>query len=905
MQKTYPNYYKYWGKSGEGGLCHLLPYHCLDVAAVGDVYLARNEYVRRQLAQMLGLDEEDFVSFVVFFLGLHDIGKFARHFQALQPELFNKLQGEQAELPYVRHDVLGELLWRTTLYPYGAERGLLSLTAGGRRPSYDTAADYWLHTVLGHHGKPVSAKDASVREVPESYFPETAREAAKDFFDDWRELRGLGADTPLPPAETVAKASWWLAGLAVLCDWLGSNQRYFPLVEEVIPLEEYWQRALVQAEKAVQRSGVVPTPIAPVKKPTELFGSYFTTLTPLQAHCQSLQLYSGPALYLLEDVTGAGKTEAALILAHRLMAEQGVRGLYFALPTMATANAMFERMGQVYRHLYIEKAAPSLVLAHGARRLHRGFRDAIEDYPVAGNNDYGDGTEPAQFHCAGWLADNPKKSLLAEVGVGTVDQAVLGVLPSRHQSLRLLGLLGKVLIVDEVHAYDAYLFHLLKALLTFHASSGGSAILLSATLPQNQRQALLDAFYVGIESQTKRIERVGEEDYPLMTCANSEALQEKVLESRPEVCRTVAVERIDSLEQAEALMTQAMERGECLCWIRNTVHDARWAWRELTARHPEWEIDLFHARYALGDRLAIETRVVKRFGKEGGASVRKRQILIATPVVEQSLDIDFDYMISDLAPIDLIIQRAGRLHRHRRDQAGNPIDGEDCRGTPVLHLYAPEPLDEPEETWFSAFLPKAAYVYPNHARLWLGLRLLMAKGSFVMPDDARGLIEGVYGDDVAFPAGLETSDIASAGVQSSEGSLADYNAFRITAHYGATGVGRWWSEERAPTRLGDSTPVYLARREGGDIVPLRQEGEFPWQLSSLSMLTAKIASAQRPAAVTEALWEQTLETLPAKGRWGVLLLLDQEDKGIADNGYGDSVTVRYSGLEGLLVGDEC
>lgn len=901
---SFPAYYRYWGKTnGEGGF-HLLPYHCLDVAAIGWVLLQSSNCVRQRLASMLGCGKDDLISWVVFFLGLHDVGKFARHFQALQPDLFRVLHGETEELPYVRHDVLGELLWRNILRPYCVERGLFDLAGGRRCPSYDTAADYWLHTVVGHHGKPVSDKDGSVREVPSVYFPEPAIKAAKHFFDDWFQLCRLTTDFVPPSAEKVITASWWLAGLAVLCDWLGSNQEHFPLVSESIPLEVYWERAQQQAEEAIARSGVVPAPCAPRTEPVTLFGGRFAELTPLQAHCLSLPLAPGAGLYLLEDVTGSGKTEAALVLAHRLMAEKGEQGLYFALPTMATANAMFERMGPVYRRLYAEEATPSLVLAHGARRLHRGFRDAIEGYPSAGVGDYGDGTEPAQFRCAGWLADNPKKSLLAEVGVGTVDQAVLGVLPSRHQSLRLLGLLGKVLIVDEVHAYDAYLFRLLRALIAFHAASGGTTILLSATLPQSQRQALLDAYCDGIGGQAKRIGRVDDTDYPLMTCASSEALEETVLASRPEVCRTVAVERIEALEQGEALIAQAVEQGQCICWIRNTVHDARQAWRELKARHPEWKIDLFHARYVLGDRLAIEERVVKRFGKDNGEAERTGQILIATPVVEQSLDIDFDWMITDLAPIDLIIQRAGRLHRHRRDGAGNPVDGEDRRGTPTLYLYAPEPVDEPDEEWFSTFLPKAAYVYPNHARLWRGLRLLMTRGRFTMPADARPLIEGVYGDAEELPVGLEDSDIISTGEESSEASLADYNALDVRVHYGATQGGRWWSEERAPTRLGDSTLVYLARLEGAMIVPLRREAELAWHLSSLSVLTSKIAAAQRPASITETQWEQALAELPAKGRWGVLLLLDQEGEGTAVNGHGETVPVRYCEREGLLVGDE-
>ncbi len=900
--KMTASYYQYWGKTSEDGGYHLLPYHCLDVAAVGEVLLRCNGHVRWRLAQLLDIDEETLVSLVVFFLGLHDIGKFARHFQALNPELFQVLQKEKAELPYVRHDVLGELLWRSYLRPYCVEHGVLDVQ-GGRRPSFDTTADYWLHTVLGHHGKPVSHDDGSVRSVSSDYFPETTREAAEAFFERWHQLCKVG-ELALPSPDRVSATSWWLAGLAVLCDWLGSNQTFFPPLSDKVPLGEYWKLALCQAEQAVVGAGMVPAKSTGRRELCTLFGSDFREPTPLQSQCLQMLLEAGAGLYLLEDVTGAGKTEAALILAHRLMAEQGQQGVYFALPTMATANAMFDRMSTVYRRLYAEETKPSLVLAHGARRLHEGFRDAIAKVPEAHAGNYGDGTEPAQFHCAAWLADSPKKSLLAEVGVGTVDQAVLGVLPSRHQSLRLFGLLGKVLIIDEVHAYEAYLFRLLCALITFHAASGGSTILLSATLPHGQRQKLLNAYYAGIGQVAKKIEKVGRKDYPLLTYATALDKNENVLDSRKEVCRTVGVTRIDTFEQAEELMQEVVSQGKCLCWIRNTVHDARQAWLEIKSLHPGWDVDLFHARFAMGDRLTIEQRVVNRFGKKGGEVERKGQILIASPVVEQSLDIDFDEMISDLAPIDLIIQRAGRLHRHSRDRMGRRIDGKDQRGRPIIHLFAPEPVDEPDREWFAGFLPKAAYVYDNHAQLWLGLRLLSHKGAFTMPDDARGLIEAVYGD-VELPPGLEESYIESEGVQSSEGSLADYTALKVNVHYGETAGGRWWAEERAPTRLGDSTSVYLGRVNGGFIVPLFKQGDFPWHLSSVSVLTSRIFDANRPTGISEKEWERTLEQLPAKGKWGVLLALDEKLEGAAVNGRGETVVVRYSETKGLLIGDEC
>src|SRR5262249_9039299 len=155
-------------------------------------------------------------------------------------------------------------------------------------------------------------------------------------------------------------------------------------------------------------------------------------------------------LAIIEDVTGSGKSEAALIFAARLLSGGRADGLYFALPTMATANAMYDRLAASYRRLFADGSTPSLVLAHGKRRLHNGFADSILESEERQPQPY---DEDAVAACAMWIADDRRKAFLAHVGIGTVDQALLGVLPSRHQSLRLWGLSDRVLVIDEAHAY--------------------------------------------------------------------------------------------------------------------------------------------------------------------------------------------------------------------------------------------------------------------------------------------------------------------------------------------------------------------------------------------------------------------------------------------------------------------
>jgi len=906
-------YYRYWGKAERDGTgCHLLPYHSLDVAAVGQVLLRQHIRLRQHLAALAGMNEPDFVRWMVFFLALHDLGKFADAFQNLRPELLLDLQHRESTRGYAeRHDTLGYLLWRHQLRPLFSTLGIVNIEKRSRRRAPgEIAADFWMRAVTGHHGLPPKAHDALLRD----YFQEPQdTDAVAAFATDLADLI-LGVDRRFPSliGEKLAFASWWLSGFTVLCDWLGSGLESSAYRADPIPLPDYWHEALSWADKAVAKAGLLPAVPAQSLTLEDFFTGKTTTRilpTPLQAKATEQPLGDGPQLFILEDVTGAGKTEAAVLLVHRLMALGLINGVYFGLPTMATANAMYDRMGEIYRRLFSLDTDPSLVLAHSARELSFAFRQSIPPAPHTENDDYGDGATPATTHCNAWLADNRKKALLAEIGVGTIDQALLAILPARHQSLRLLGLLDKVLLVDEVHACDAYMHTLLRALLRAHAASGGSAILLSATLPQVQRQALVDAFAEGLGCQGPMLEKTETKDYPLLTHYRADDLEEHCIATRESVRRCVGVEFLHTEDTALAVIADAVAKGQCVCWIRNTVADARRAWGRLQEDLPEVSIDLFHARYAMADRLDIEERVLARFGPESTPDDRRGRALIATQVVEQSLDLDFDVLITDLAPIDLIVQRAGRLRRHNRDTEGRRINGPDARGKPQLHILSPLWSDDPDSGWLRNSLPGTAAVYRHQdGMLWLGLGLLRENGGFRMPEDARTLIEGVYSEAALdeIPEGLQEVTFDQEADRLARNSQANLNALKLELGYQKEESNIWWDEAVTPTRLGDeSITVYLARWQGGTLHPWAKDGDHRWARSAVAVRKTLIAQEGCYREIPDEVLAAARESLPAKGKWGVLLpLIEQEStlwRGNARNGHDAPVEAYYSNRDGLMV----
>ncbi len=859
---------------------HLLAYHCLDVAAVGHLLLSPDKPLCKKIAMQLSVEAEWLRDFFVFCLTLHDLGKFSRSFQSLRQGLSPDLVKENSRMTYSeRHDSLGFCLWRDEIQSALSEQPEFANLNTKEIKTWFKSVEPWLEIVTGHHGMPPKRK---LKERMGNFFQSEDQQAAlmftqkvcSQFLTDF-DFRPLLDKTLKKQLQAV---SWQLAGIAVLADWTGSNQEYFTYNSHPQDLYNYWREgALPSAQKAIDNlpKTIKPTAFTGIKK---LF-PFIDQPTPLQEYAIKETLSDRAQLFILEDVTGAGKTEAALTLVHRLMDKGLADGLYVALPTMATSNAMYQRLSKVYNKFYQQQQdKPSLVLAHGARELSPSFRESIllskqsiadADYQLGHKEE--DQEQSATAYCNAWLADSRKKALLADVGVGTLDQALLAVLPARHQSLRLLGLGRKVLLVDEVHAYDGYMQKLLDALLEAHARQGGSVILLSATLPQSMRKSLVDAFHKGLGRETPEL--IKAKEYPLVT--HTPAIEvEQAVDTREEVKRTVKVERLATEQAVLNKIKQAADAGQCVCWIRNTVKSARQSYQDcLDTGIDTTQISLFHSRFAMGDRQTIEQQTLACFGNDSTSTQRKGQVLIATQVVEQSLDLDFDVMISDLAPIDLLIQRAGRLQRHVRDKQGNRLTqtgAQDQRGIPILSLYSPEPLDNASADWLKPDHAGTQAVYPHVGQLWLTAKILLgqAKNQFTLPQDARKLIDGVYSYEAeeGIPPDLLDASFEAEGKDLVQKSMANLNVLNLSKGY-TYSSGDWTEETRIPTRLTEQETVSVALAVWDDekLKPYIANQYYAWALS-----TVKLPQYE---------WEKAQKTIPEMIK-PVIEILKEENKAL-------------------------
>ena len=764
---------------------HPLLCHLIDVGAVARVMWESvlSPWTKRHIADAFTLDEAAAGAWVAFFAGSHDIGKACPPFQirkATPPELYRRIDALQLPLPSnyatVNHGAISTWTLRTDLErDYGLPRDVARTVAT---------------SVGGHHG--VFPGVGVVRGFGDAAHGGTRWAEARRAL--LRDLSiALEAPSRTAPTQLDASTAMWLAGLVSVADWIGSDERYFPHyvadVTAVPALDPLAYRAFADAAARRALAELHWSDRATLRRglPFERLFSGITSLAPVQRAVVEMaentpDATRGPSLVIVEAPMGEGKSEAAMYLAYRWSDALGQTGCYVALPSQATSNGMFGRVQAFLKGCY-DGGAVTLQLLHGHASLSAAFQALIADgnRALAPSNIYDDASHPApdpEVIAGEWFTYR-KRGLLAPFGVGTVDQALLSILKARHLFVRLFGLSGKTVIIDEVHAYDTYMTELLEQLLRWLGALGCSVVLLSATLPRQRREHLTLAYREGAGALLAGDSGAGAPDpfvsYPRVTWASAGAGQPVVVrhvetsDRSRKYMRLVHVDgNLPPLPGAPfplgERLRDALAEGGCAAVVCNIVGRAQAVYRALKdyfrgdADDGKPRLDLLHARYPFEDRDGREQNTLLRFGKPGGEvetgegtkKVRRPDcvVLVATQIIEQSLDLDFDLMVTDLAPVDLVLQRSGRLWRHDRRKADGSLNRPPGIPGPTLWLCSPEVRGDGIPDF-----GVDSYVYDAHIllRSWLELR---RRDEVRVPEQVEGLVEAVY-DQRPCPEGLD------------------------------------------------------------------------------------------------------------------------------------------------------
>jgi CRISPR-associated endonuclease/helicase Cas3 len=728
---------RFWAKTGKGEFredgqpdYHPVICHLADTAAVA------MEIVRSYLSQSaiytlkkgLGLEGEPLIKFCGFIAGSHDLGKVSPAFQFQVSEVGKALVGENI---YNLWDNLPSEL-RKGKTPHGTVTAktlpdfLIELGIE-KKLSKKLAA-----IVGGHHGFFPSNKDIQNLDDLLAGNKEGSvwRRFSHDIFIQLRDFAEL-TESDLP-SQCNNAAAMLIAGLTTVSDWIASNpdqKTGFPYANDQL-FAEYAIELPAKARQALTAIGW--TKITPGQPLTfgELFGKDFTPRPLQEAAIDLSQHLQPPCLVLVEASMGEGKTEAALYLADWLQHQSGAGGFYIGLTTQATSNAMWKRVRSFLGQRYSDKFI-NLTLSHSAAALKPEYQETIcrldQVYDDEGR------VAAGEWHTA------RKRTMLSPYGVGTIDQALMGAVRSRHQFVRLFGLAGRTVILDEIHAYDLYTGTLLERFLEWLALLGSPAIALSATLPAGTRARLVNAYARGSGIAEPELPPA---EYPRITALTSQGAIVESFQASPHVTRSLYLNWVEE-ENWIAELVSKLTDGGCATIICSTIARAQAVFSRLQAYFSETELGLFHGRFLFKDRERIEADCLDKFGKDS-KNRPKKFVLVATQVIEQSLDVDFDLMISDIAPIDLLLQRSGRLHRHqeRNENRSHQLK------TPVLWIVKPQ-LNEHQQINFDA----AGFIYDRHVllRTWLTLRAL---STVQLPDRMDELIESVYDLEMAIPKAL-------------------------------------------------------------------------------------------------------------------------------------------------------
>lgn len=745
----------FWAKSGRKDPSQWLSVgqHLIDAADVAgrlfDHYLS--DHHRQLMASVWDGDLTKARQSLVFLAGIHDVGKVSLQFCCQHSSLASfvrelglnvpekRLAQQRAELP---HGFVGQFAFEDAVADGGGDR---------------SKAEQWSGIVGVHHGRYPDADMLRIaketyRGGPGSICDEPRWSEARQEIIRWMALRSGfpikgAAGTGLPELPIAVAAAY--ASTVVMADWLVSNEDYFPLLPQVErdnPLMPDEQLARVDAGWGrANLSGAMELSAAPSGDGVGFYRHRYgwgREMTPTAAQLCALELASSlnPDLMIVEAPPGSGKTELGFTVAEVMLRRRGLQGVAIALPTQATTDAMFHR-SKAWLDSVLRDNPQRVVmnLAHGKSDLNEEFLKLFDGGPrTLQIYDDEEASEENGLQASQWMTLRWRPTL-PPVVIGTIDQVLLAALKSRHVLMRHLGLMGKVVLIDEVHAADTYMQTYLEAALTWLGMYRVPVILLSATLPSERRQGLVKAYRRGrtAEKAAGVPTLEGDIGYPVLTTVSDSGRtvrSQVVPGDGSHVLKRIIPLENTSDEALGALLEERLAQGGCAVVIRNTVRAAQATYEALLERFGGSETSLLHSRFLAADRVERDKRMLQLFGKDRTQRPRKH-VVVATQVIEQSLDVDFDLMVTDPAPMDLVLQRVGRLHRHPGHVRPPGLEEATC------HVLVEDCAAEP---W--TYGRGSGVVYGDYRVLrFLGILAEQANGILVeSPSDYAALTQRAY-----------------------------------------------------------------------------------------------------------------------------------------------------------------
>jgi CRISPR-associated endonuclease/helicase Cas3 len=691
----------FWAKTTKDGQPGIsVRDHCLNVGCVAQELAASSP---------LGLPER---SLAVWLAACHDIGKIGPGFQQ-KCERWLVGQGLAAEartMGWVRAERDHSKVSQFTL------QHLLRQQFGLR----ESDAAFWAATAGMHHGTPHWRGEwKAAAGIPADDEWEHRR---ADLVAELSALVGAPGHPPQVELEDMSRL-WWTAGLVTVADWIGSDEDFFCPGRGDGPAEP--GRARAAARRALAQIGTDAPGLAPGRSFHDLFG-----FEPNELQLAALRVIQRPGVYVIEAPMGMGKTEAALAAAYQLISLGRARGLYFALPTQATSNRVHERVTEFLRRA--QAGTPRLIHS-GSWLLDKGIR-----FPSFEASQPDDQRRTARD----WFASS-KRALIAPFGVGTVDQALMGVIAVKHFFVRHFALAGKVVVLDEVHSYDVFTGTLIEALIDALVKLRCTVIILSATLTAERREKLLSLAGPDRPEQARLSAACRGEPFPLITgVVEGKPILPCSVAARPAKPPVAVRFRGGADLLGEAVL--AARSGACVLWICNTVECALATHLALRAERREGDppVGLLHARFPFYRRQELEEDWMRKLGKDRRYRPRGC-LLVSTQIVEQSVDLDADLLVTELAPTDMLFQRLGRLWRHHKE-SDPPRPHPRPEVWIIQEAVALEALrSEPDARLLRNSLGKKARLYAPYVLLRT-LEQWHDKTRVHLPGDIRAWLEATY-----------------------------------------------------------------------------------------------------------------------------------------------------------------